>query len=803
MAYDYKAFISYSHAADGKLAPALQHGLQKFACPWNQLRAIRVFRDKTGLTTTPGLWRSIVTALDSSEYFLLLASPQAAQSHWVDQEVRHWLSQPRANRLLIILTEGDIAWNTHTLDAQRTNALPPALQEFPEEPLWLDLRWARVSEQISLQNPAFRDAIADLSSTLRGIPKDQLIGDDVRQHRRATLFRRSAITGLTLLVLGLIAVTYFAYQQRDLAREQARIALARQLAAQSELIRTSQPERFPLALLMAAAATRSDSESMEAQQSLQSVLSQFPEPLATLNVGSGLVRAAVDFEMKLLATSSAEETILWRLPDRQRVATLPPFDRAMVFSADGKTLAGCCRSVEVWTASGVQKFSLELQSLSGQPTSIALSHNGRLLAIGFEGRSGPGFEVWDLDAKQAVFRREITLSGNPPALAFAPNGDLAVTLRDAVEILPAGASTVTTLASTGGGLTAIAYSADGHYLAWSSHQGTVVFDVRERKESAPLIVGSEGPSAQVLRLAFSADGQYLGAVGDLNTGAIWRGPNWREVVAPRHAELQTIYALAFHPSAPEAVTCASDGYCLSWSLSTGQKIRRFAHIHAYEGSDNTKRQIVGAEFGAVGSTLVTSGADGTVRLWNVTSPGETGRSKCLGEPVIETFAPKGRQWSWPFMGEPVVTPEGCQIEPPLGIKPYTFVTDPTGTYGAAPQAVDVVGVWDSAHRLLTEIAHTDPVDWEAVQQRLINRGIRSYRAYLPIIDRMKQEGSVRVLALSPSGKYLVTAREADEKLRIWDTASKQVVFSELMPGQPNSLFDFLSETRLLRVDKKE
>ena len=71
----------------------------------------------------------------------MLASPQAAQSHWVDQEVRHWLSQPRAGRLLIILTECDIAWNTHTLDAQRTNALPPALQEFPEEPLWLDLRW--------------------------------------------------------------------------------------------------------------------------------------------------------------------------------------------------------------------------------------------------------------------------------------------------------------------------------------------------------------------------------------------------------------------------------------------------------------------------------------------------------------------------------------------------------------------------------------------------------------------------------------------------------------------------------------
>jgi hypothetical protein len=396
----------------------------------------------------------------------------------------------------------------------------------------------------------------------------------------------------------------------------------------------------------------------------------------------------------------------------------------------------------VWTSSGVQKFSLDPQSLSGQPTNIALNHDGRLLAIGFEGRFGPGFAVWDLDAKQQVFRREIELSGNPPALAFAPNGDLAVTLRDAVELLPAGASAVTTVASTVGGLNEIAYSTDGHYLAWSTHEHVVVFDVREHRESARLTVGSDGPDAQVLRLTFSSDGQYLGAVGELNAGAIWRGPNWREVAAPRHAELQAIYALAFHPSAPEAVTCASDGYCLSWSLSTGQKIRRFAHIHAYQDSDNTKRQILGAEFGPVGSTLVTSGSDGTVRLWNVTPPGEDGRSECLGEPVIETFAPRGRQWNWPFMGEPVMAPGGCRIVPPLGITPYAFVTDPTGIYGAAPQPVDVVRVWGPARRLLREIAHTDPVDWEAVQQRLINRGISSYRS-LPADNRANEAGGKR------------------------------------------------------------
>ena len=81
----YKAFISYSHAADGKLAPALQSALQGFAKPWYQRRAIRIFRDATNLAANPGLWSEIVTALGQSEYFLLLASPEAAERHGGDR----------------------------------------------------------------------------------------------------------------------------------------------------------------------------------------------------------------------------------------------------------------------------------------------------------------------------------------------------------------------------------------------------------------------------------------------------------------------------------------------------------------------------------------------------------------------------------------------------------------------------------------------------------------------------------------------------------------------------------------------
>jgi hypothetical protein len=78
----YHAFRSYSHAADGKLAPALQSALHWFAKPWYRLRALRIFRDKTNLHLTPRLWPAIQAALDQSDHFILLASPEAAASEW-------------------------------------------------------------------------------------------------------------------------------------------------------------------------------------------------------------------------------------------------------------------------------------------------------------------------------------------------------------------------------------------------------------------------------------------------------------------------------------------------------------------------------------------------------------------------------------------------------------------------------------------------------------------------------------------------------------------------------------------------
>ena len=198
----YDGFISYSHAADDLLAPRLQAGLQRFAKPWWKRRALRVFRDEASLAANPHLWSSITDALDRSAWFVLLLSPEAADSVWVNREVEYWLEHKDPNRVIPVVTDGDFGWAESDVTG---NAAPPALSGvFSDEPRWVDLRFARTEEQLDLRNASFRAAVADVASAIRGIPKDELESEEVRQHRKT---RRTALgAGLALVVLTVAAI---------------------------------------------------------------------------------------------------------------------------------------------------------------------------------------------------------------------------------------------------------------------------------------------------------------------------------------------------------------------------------------------------------------------------------------------------------------------------------------------------------------------------------------------------------------------------------------------------------------------
>jgi tetratricopeptide (TPR) repeat protein len=237
----YDAFVSYSHAKDKPIAAALQSVVQKLGKPWYRRRALRVFRDDTSLSATPHLWPTIEQALGQSRFFILLASPEAAASKWVNKEVSYWLDHNSVDTLLIGVTDGDLVWDEKVADfaAAEKMPLPPVLSaRFPNEPKWIDLRAYRDSADKG--DAKFTDLGADFAAAIRGMPKEDLLSQEVRQQRRALTLAWSA-AGSLLILAGLAAWQWQeAIAQKNEALTQKNEALTQKYRAQQMLAQATE-----------------------------------------------------------------------------------------------------------------------------------------------------------------------------------------------------------------------------------------------------------------------------------------------------------------------------------------------------------------------------------------------------------------------------------------------------------------------------------------------------------------------------------------------------------------------------------
>lgn len=213
----YDAFISYSQRGDKAIAGALRSVIQTIGKPWWKLRNLNVFLDAASLSAAPGLWESIAGKLDASRYLILLASPEAAKSIWVDREVAHFVAGAGIGRLLIGLTGGDLAWDTAAGDFAWGEAtpLPPSLRgRFREEPLWVDLRAFRAEPaRATKSDQAFLHAALDLAATIKGVEKADLYSAELRQQRRNLRVAYGAAGVVAVLAVGAAAGAWIAVER--------------------------------------------------------------------------------------------------------------------------------------------------------------------------------------------------------------------------------------------------------------------------------------------------------------------------------------------------------------------------------------------------------------------------------------------------------------------------------------------------------------------------------------------------------------------------------------------------------------
>lgn len=286
--FEFNAFISYSHAANSKLAASLQKGLERLARPLFKVRAIRLFRDETNLTATAHLWNRIEGALSRSEFFILLASPKAAASPWVLKEIEHRLAHFPIDTFLIGVTEGTIEWDNaaNDFDWDKTTCVPRSLsRKFNQEPLWVDFRGIVDETSMSLNNPQFKNQLAAFSSAIRGIEKDDLISEDVRLTRRLKRLRILAIGALAALTAISIFLAILANRQTGIAKEKSEIANSEAEKARIEKERADSN----------AGVARSEADKAKRE-----------EMRADSNANNAMLQAAFAREMECQALDSAE-----------------------------------------------------------------------------------------------------------------------------------------------------------------------------------------------------------------------------------------------------------------------------------------------------------------------------------------------------------------------------------------------------------------------------------------------------------------------------------------------------------------
>jgi WD40 repeat protein len=562
----YEAFISYSHEADSAFATELQRTLNRIARPtykWWQWWPPRVFRDQTNLAAAPDLAAEIREALLASDSFVLLASPHAAGSRWVDREARTWCEQKPRGRLFIALTDGALAWDVAHQDFNRagTNALPPALAGvFEVEPLWVDFTGVR-AQNGHRSNPTFLDGAATLAAAIRGTDKDRIIGEDARQHRRTKQLIAGALALLSLLAVAATVAAIYALIQRNRADERARLATSRQLAAEALVALDTNPEQS----LVLAARAASKAPTREAADALRQAL-RTSRLRGIVNVGAPVVDTAVDPTGRLVAAALESGSIrMWSLRTGKPVAKLRlagvPAERVQ-FSHYGRLLLSAGKAgVVVWSNGEDRPRKIAIFDKPGQPFAAAFSPNGKLVATG------------DFDGAVRLWRSE--------------TGALIDVLR-ARGMQP---------------VTAVSFSGNGSEVAAAEGSEAILWNLRTR---SPRVLYAN--RNDVWTVAVSPDGSHL-AVGDTSGHArVWNLRSGAAVDLNGHSG--AIRGLAFSPSGTSLVTASDDETARIWDVNTG---RSLAELRGHGDI------VESAAFAPDGKTVVTSGDDGTIRVWAVAS----------------------------------------------------------------------------------------------------------------------------------------------------------------------------------------
>jgi hypothetical protein len=202
----YNAFISYSRQ-DETVAEELQKFLNRYLIPRSYRRnrnRFNVFRDIENASL--GELNDVLKgALDSSEFLIVLCSPNSKNSRYVSQEIAYFGQKNGKEKVIPVIISGRPNHEISQNDPMQDQAFSDALYNLFEEPLAADLR-IKPKEGRRAAKDRLREARFQIIAKLLQTEKtEELVG----REKRKRVFIRLALSVLLILGLSLSGWWYY------------------------------------------------------------------------------------------------------------------------------------------------------------------------------------------------------------------------------------------------------------------------------------------------------------------------------------------------------------------------------------------------------------------------------------------------------------------------------------------------------------------------------------------------------------------------------------------------------------------
>jgi WD40 repeat protein len=528
------------------------------------------------------VWKEIEAALDASNTFVFVISPDSITSQMCKRELAYAARQNKrivpvlwrnVDAAAVPMPVGAIQWLAFGENDDFEAAIARLLAA-----LDADINQVRMHTRLLMRAAEWDQHERSPSHLLRG--------DDLEN---VDIWLAEAATGKTLHPTELQVAFIRASHQSETAelrrlKELHETGLARHLVAMSELARQQQGNLLSRNVLLAVEAIRR-MPSLESDQALRAGLAILPRRLACVTHDGPLNCVAIAPSGAFFCTASRDKTAgVWNAAGKPLLRIAHEDDvNAVAVSEDARYFAtACCDcSVRVWEVDGGREWCRWMAT--DLVRELSFSPDGNWLAFASDRTLYTG----SLDGSGRII--EYLHDDQVRGLSFSPDSALVASASD-----------------------------DGTARVWSL-AGDELLRVLHDDE--------------VNCVAFSPTGDRLVTGSSDDTARVWDLATGDEIVRVAHTSI--VSHTKFSPDGQHVASCTSyiqDRTARVWDAATGQDLIRMTH-------DAMVNDIA---FSPDGRYVATAGHDQTGRVWELATGKEVARAVCGGPVYNVAFTADGK-----------------------------------------------------------------------------------------------------------------------------------------------------------------